>query len=121
MKGSIIQKRKYQKYLIIIFVVLIAAIGIVFYKDYLLSFIDLKTETSLPPEYFPEIKIDFEVLESSSLKRLDPFPELPSYPEEGNIGKDNPFSKESLFSNWEDIIDIETGTSTDTSTDINVD
>ena len=91
MKGSLTKTRKYQKYLIIVFAILMIAIGVVFYQDFFLEKLKIEPKVSLPPEYFPEIKIDFQVLKSPDLKSLEPFPELPSYPGEDRVGKQNPF------------------------------
>ncbi len=91
MKGSLTEKRKYQKYLILVFVILVIVVGVIFYSDFFLEKLKIEPKISLPPEYFPEIKIDFQVLKSPDLKSLEPFPELPSYPGEDRIGKQNPF------------------------------
>jgi hypothetical protein len=85
--------KKYQKYLIIVFTFLIIIIGFVFYYDLIVEKLDIRPDVSLPPELFPEIRIDFQVFNFPILRKLEPFPDLPSYPEDIKIGRQNPFAR----------------------------
>jgi len=78
-------ERKRQQYLfLILFIVLFAGA---------IWFLWPKIKPNLPPVTAPQkpekIEINFQFLESSALKELQPFEEIPSPPEE--IGRENPF------------------------------
>ena len=88
---TFVQKRKNQKLLVMIFVVMILAIGfILIYRFF------PEEEIIAPPvlvsKQYPKIRIDFEVLESPIFNRLSrPFPDLPTVPVVGEVGRENPF------------------------------
>ena len=86
-------KEEYQKYLIIVFVSLIIIIGVVFYYDLIIEKLDISPKISLPHEFFPEIGIDFQVFNFPILQKMELFPELPPYPDDIKIGRQNPFSR----------------------------
>ena len=81
------EKRKKQKYLILVVAGILAVTGIVLYFGY------KKPEKAVVPGpiFTPsrKIEINYEILESPVLDKLEPFPETPSY--EGELGKNNPF------------------------------
>jgi len=82
-----VQEKKKQKYLILVFVAVLLIIGIVLWFGF------FKKEPSVSPVAFSvslrEIKIDFELLESSAFKELQPFGEISSFEEK--TGRNNPF------------------------------
>lgn len=87
-----IQKRKKQVYLLIALVILVLAIIVVWW-----SFFKGKKPIALPsviPELvvsgYPEIKINFEVLERPEMKEFIPFEEISPFEEEV-VGRENPF------------------------------
>lgn len=89
---SFTQKRKSQKYLLLIFVVLILAIAFIFLSG------RFREEETTPvfsesiPRNIPRIEIDFSVLENPILKKLsETFPDLPSVLPAGEVGRENPF------------------------------
>ena len=92
---TIVEERKTQKYLAIVFGVLVVVIVFV-----LLSRFVKKEEVVIPPllpqKPYPKIEIKFQVLNNPVLDQLtEPFPELPSISLnefKGMIGKENPFS-----------------------------
>lgn len=89
MSVSFIEQKKKQKYLIFIFLGVIAVTLIViwlgFFKEKTFDF--FSSSTAVVP--LREVKIDFEVLESPTLKDLKPFSKIPAF--EGEAGRDNPF------------------------------
>jgi len=88
---TFIQRKKTQKYLVLVFGILIAAIAFVFLSQYL-GEEEVLVEKPLGSEYLPKIKIDFQVLENPILQNLsEPFPELPPPLPSGEFGRENPF------------------------------
>jgi len=85
------QKRKTQKYLVIVFVALIAIIAFVFLSDL------FKKEEETPviesvSRVVPKVEINFQILENPILKKLtEPYPELPPVFPSEQIGRENPF------------------------------
>jgi len=85
------QKRKTQKYLVIVFAILISVIAFIYLSDF------LKKEEETPvgevvSKNIPKIEINFQVLESPILKKLsEPYPDLPSALPSGEMGRENPF------------------------------
>lgn len=89
---SFTQKRKSQKYLILVFAALILVIAFIFLSDL------FKKEESIPifsesvSINVPKIEINFNVLENPILKKLsEPFPDLPPVLPTGEVGRENPF------------------------------
>lgn len=90
---TFVQKKKTQKYLILIFVAMIIIIAFVFFSDYLKEEeVFIGESVVFPSEHRPPVNINFEVLKSPVFEKLtEPFPELPSLPSSGEIGRENPF------------------------------
>jgi len=83
-----VQEKKKQKYLILVFAAVILITSIVLW----FGFLRKEKPAPSPPALIVsqrEIKIDFELLESSALKELQPFGEISSFEEEA--GRSNPF------------------------------
>jgi len=91
MSVDFVSEKKKQKYLIILFLIIVAISFLILWFGYLKE----KGPVSVPVSMFvhnpycPEIKIDFSVLRSASLKDLQPFEEF--VPFQGEKGRDNPF------------------------------
>lgn len=83
---TFLQQRKRQQYLILITLVIILLILIVVWQGFLAK---PKPAPSPTVSKLPQIKINFEVLESPILKKLQPFEKIPPFEEE--IGRENPF------------------------------
>jgi len=92
---TFIQKKKNQKYLVLIFGALIAVIAFVFLSGYFEEEIGeevLISEPVITTKHLPSIKIDFDVLGDPVFKKLtEEFPALPSAPALGDLGRENPF------------------------------
>ncbi|HHE76822.1 MAG TPA: hypothetical protein ENL27_02480 [Candidatus Parcubacteria bacterium] len=90
MPVDFIKERKKQKYLTISFVVIIiVAVFVLWFGYFRKNKPSPGFGQSLPAFHYPEIKIDFNVLDSSFLKESQPF-EKP-VPFEGDKGRENPF------------------------------
>ncbi len=92
MANSFIQKKEKQTYLIVALVIVILVTAIILWQ----GFFREKKPISLPsviPEPvvlgYPEIRINFELLEKPEVKALIPFEEIPPF--EGEGGRENPF------------------------------
>ena len=82
------EKRKRQKYLIAVFVIVVIAIICVFWFGYYKK--PEKSAPSGPKVYYQKIKVDFSVLDNPLLKEME-IPEKIK-PFEGKKGRENPFS-----------------------------
>jgi len=90
---SFTQKRKNQKYLVLVFVALISLIAFVFLSGF---FKKEEITTSMVSQTIskpiPKIEINFNVLENPIFKKLfEPFPDLPAGLPSGSVGRENPF------------------------------
>jgi hypothetical protein len=90
---TFVQRKKTQKYLILIFVALIIVIIFVFFSDYFKEEEIFIRESDISiSKSRPSIKIDFQILDSPVFKKLtEPFPELPTSSPSEDIGRENPF------------------------------
>lgn len=81
------KKQEKQKYLFLVFSILILAVFSVIY----FSFFKKEKFSASPPETHkpPKIEINLDVLKSSFLRGLLPFEEIKPF--EGKIGRENPF------------------------------
>ena len=87
---SFVQKRKTQKYLVLVFVILAIGIVFIFLSGYFGQEELSISEPFLPPETFPKININFQALENSVFLELQSFPEIPTTSME-EFGRENPF------------------------------
>jgi len=94
---TFIEERKRQRYLLIIFLVLIVILLGIIWKGF---FQKEKEEVEFPGASSTSsmIEINFKILESEKLNELEPFPFIPSIEEEAlstgeeiKIGRENPF------------------------------
>ncbi len=90
---TFLQKKKIQRYLILVFIVVLLIIALILWLGF-----RKKEAPPSPEEVFKpkrEVKINFEILESSFLKELEPFEEIKPFEEtklpEEEIGRENPF------------------------------
>jgi len=88
---TFVQKRKTQKYLVLVFGAMVLIIAFIFLSRYF-----LEEEAFISPpvisKHLPPAKINFQVLEDPVFQKLSkPFPELPPLPLVGEIGRENPF------------------------------
>lgn len=84
---TFLQQKRKQQYLTLVFIGAILLILVVVWKGFL-----SKPETLPPlpePVKLPEVKINFEVLQSPFLEELQPFEEIPPFEE--TAGRENPF------------------------------
>jgi len=89
---TFVQQRKYQKYLILIFIVLIAVIAFVFFGDYLKKGEEVFISNPTAAKHLPPVRIDFQVLDNPIFQKLtEPFPDLPPAHSLGEVGRENPF------------------------------
>ncbi len=89
---TFIQQKKTQRYLILIFGALILIIAFVFFFDYFQEREEIFIGKPDVSKHLPQIKIDFQVLESSVFQKLsEPFPDLPSVLSPEEVGRENPF------------------------------
>jgi len=90
---------KKQKIMIIIFIIVtiitICVIAFGFYGDKIKRIFKIKSSLKTQVVQPPEINIDFELLESETLKELYPFLTFPEF--EGQAGRSNPFIPPSGF------------------------
>lgn len=85
------QKKKTQKYLVIVFVALLAIIAFVFLSDLFKKQEEVPAIESVS-EIVPQVEINFQILDDPILKKLsEPYPELPSVLPAEEIGRGNPF------------------------------
>lgn len=88
---TFIRKRKKQEYLIVIFVIILLAVGFILWRGFLRT---ERVEKFIFPGITPPptrtIKINIGVLENLSLQELQPFEGILS-PAPGTEGRDNPF------------------------------
>ena len=91
---TIVEERKTQKYLVIVFGVLIVAIVFVLLSRFVKKE-EIVVPSLLPQKPHPKIDIKFQILNNPVFDQLtEPFPELPSVSSDefgGMIGKENPF------------------------------
>ncbi len=83
---TFIQERKKQKYLFVIFILLILTIIFIFQlKPF------AKTELTVSPQAFEakKVRINLEALKNPAIEELQSFEEIPQFEEE--IGRENPF------------------------------
>lgn len=80
-----ISPRKRQRYLIVVLILIIFVIVFLVWNFFLAGPRPLLFEP-IPP---PEIKINFEILESPALNELQLYEEISPF--EGEIGRENPF------------------------------
>ena len=89
---TFLQKGKRQRYLILVFIIIILALSLVVWYGF------LRKPKPIPPLVIykpPKIEINFEVLKHPFLRESQPFEEIKPFektklPEE-EIGRDNPF------------------------------
>ncbi len=81
------EKQKILKYLIIILIILVVVALFVFSKSFFVKELAAPSQRVFQPR---EISINFNVLKDPFLKELQVFEEI-SYPEEMEIGRENPF------------------------------
>jgi len=86
MAVNFIEQKKRQKYLILVFLIIIVITGVVLWFGY---FKKEKPVSLSPKTPFREIRIDFDILESPFLKEMQPFERIPFF--EGEEGRENPF------------------------------
>jgi hypothetical protein len=87
---TFLEERKIQKYLIWILVIILLIIVLVIWRGFF-----VKEKPVLPEEIVKPIKkieINFDILESSILKGLQPFKGIEPIKEEVEIGRGNPFT-----------------------------
>lgn len=85
------QKKKTQKYLVIVFVALIAIIAFVFLSDLFKKGEEIPAIESVS-EIVPMVEINFQILDDPILKKLsESYPELPLVLPPEEIGRGNPF------------------------------
>jgi len=82
-----VQKRKKQKYLIAIAVIVFAISGVILWFGYFRK--PEPVSEVVPVSEVKAIKIDFSVLENPFLQEIQPFEQIPPF--EGDIGRENPF------------------------------
>lgn len=86
------QKKKTQKYLVVVLVIIIVAIAFVFTSGLLEKEEDFFIEEPTVTQGRPKISINFQVLRNPVFKKLtEPFPDLPSLPPTGEVGREIPF------------------------------
>ncbi len=84
---TFLQRRKIQRYLIPIFIIVILITAIVIWSGFFRKAEPIEPEKILiPPK---KVEVDFEVLKSPTLEELEPFEEISPFEEE--IGRENPF------------------------------
>jgi len=84
---TLLEEKKSKNYLIIILgIIIFLAIFIFVWRGFLIKPEGVSPSIIQKP---PEIKINFEILNSSVLKELEPFEEIK--PTEETIGRENPF------------------------------
>lgn len=86
---TFLEKRKIQKYFILILGITLLIIALVIWQGFF-----VKEKLVLPGEILKpskKVEIDFEILESPILKGLQPFEKIPPLGEEVEIGRENPF------------------------------
>jgi len=88
MPVNFVQEKKKQKYLIIVFSIIILISVLVLWFGYLRKSQPGSSPVSMS-SYQAEIKINFAVLENSLLKQFQPFEKV--IPFEGQKGRSNPF------------------------------
>jgi len=81
------EKQKRLKYLLVILIVLIVAALFVFSRNFFVKESPISSDIGFTLE---RISINFDVLKNPLLQELQPFEEIP-YPEEMEIGRENPF------------------------------
>jgi len=94
---TVIEERKTQKYLVMLFFVLVVGIAFILLSKFVKRE-EVVVPSVLPPKPPARIEIKFQVLRNPVLDQLsEPFPELPSLPTEPEnisriIGRQNPFA-----------------------------
>ena len=91
---TFLEKRKKQRYLILVFALVIMVALLVFWFGFLTRLEQLfsSPETVMPPR--KNIEISWEVLQDPRLDYLEKFEEIPPLrQEEGEQGRDNPFKQ----------------------------
>jgi len=84
---TFLQRRKIQKYLIPVFIVVILITIIVIWSGFLREDETIEpVKILIPPK---KVEVDFEVLKSPILEELEPFEEISPFEEK--IGRENPF------------------------------
>ena len=88
---TFIEKRKRLRYLVFVFLAVLAAIIIIFLWPNISGYFPGVKQWALPPLEITEerIEIDFEVLKHPLLEKLQLFPEIEPFTEE--VGRENPF------------------------------
>lgn len=81
-----ISPRKRQRYLIVVLILIIFVIVFLVWNFFLAGPSETLLFQPIPP---PEIKINFEILESPALGELQLYEEISPF--EGEIGRENPF------------------------------
>lgn len=88
---TFVQKKRTQKYLILVLIVVITAIAFVFISGFLKDEEIFVGEPQVS-QYFLPIEIDFQVLSDPVFEELsESFPDLPSLPPRDELGRKNPF------------------------------
>lgn len=87
---TIIQEKKKQRYLILVLSLIIFAILFVVWLGFSRSKATPPVSVSPSAIYtFPQVKINWQLLENIRLEPLQPFEEISSF--EGEFGRNNPF------------------------------
>jgi len=88
-----IQEKKKQVYLILILVVMVLITILILWQGHRLqdlsAIIPRSSAHNLNLPRYPEITIDFEILDREDLKELTPFEEISPF--DGETGRENPF------------------------------
>ena len=86
---TFLEERKIQKYLVWILGIVLLIIALVIWRGFFVKEIPVSPEEIVKPS--KKIEINFDILESSILKGLQPFEEIEQIGEEVEIGRENPF------------------------------
>ena len=89
---NFVQKRKSQKYLILVFVILAISAVFILVFGYFGKEKTSSAHISFVQEDFPKIDINFRVLDDFSSFELQSFPALPDVSMQEKAGRENPFS-----------------------------
>jgi len=86
---TFLEERKIQKYLVWILGIILLIISLVIWRGFFVKETPVLPEEIVKPS--KKIEINFDILESSILKGLQPFEEIEPAGEEVEIGRENPF------------------------------
>jgi hypothetical protein len=86
---TFLEERKIQKYLILILGIILLVVALVIWRGFFVEEKPVLPEEIVKPA--KKVEINFDILESSILKGLQPFEEIEPIGEEVEIGRENPF------------------------------